>query len=174
MNKSQWQISNRFIVMLVIPFALAFLGIVFLQSLVPSGKLRDNQFALSHCRWELKIWKNVNTNSPSFTFDNLASDDRRRAVVLLGYVLDAWGRTNFVWENDKSKREIVIVCGKEFDNVPKPSLWNFYHRNPAHAVGYSDGTADLISPSAYTNLDLSQFIRLSDLQTTNLSASPSK
>jgi hypothetical protein len=164
MNKSQMQVSSRFVAMLIIAFGLAFLGHAFLQSLASTGKLRGNRLALFYCRYELHIWEAANTNSLNFNFDDLASDDQRRAAVFFG-LLDAWARTNFVWQNDKSKREIVIACRKEFDNVPKPALWNFYHRNPAHAVGYSDGTTGLISPEQFANLNLNGFVSLVSLAT---------
>ena len=52
----------------------------------------------------------------------------------------------------------VIVCDRAFDNVPMPTALNFYRKNPAHAVGYSDGTTGLISEGEYQNLDLSGFV----------------
>jgi hypothetical protein len=58
----------------------------------------------------------------------------------------------------------VIVCGKEFDNVPA-SFWTFHRKNPAGAVGYSDGTTGLISPAQFTNLNLNGFVFISSLAT---------
>jgi hypothetical protein len=46
--------------------------------------------------------------------------------------------------------------------VPQPCLWNLFRQNPAHAVGYSDGSAGLISPEEYAALDLSRFIKARD------------
>ncbi len=54
-------------------------------------------------------------------------------------------------------RQIVVVCDHVYDNVPQPAIWNLYHRNPAHAVGYSDGSSGLISDADFKKLDLSQF-----------------
>jgi hypothetical protein len=161
MDKSQWKISDRFIVMLAIAFGIWLLAMLALPA--SSGKLRGNAFALLYCRLELRDWKSANTNG--FNFEQLSKEDKRRAIVLLGLNMDAWTKTNFIWAKSETDREIVIVCRKEFNNVPRPAWWNFYHKNPAHAVGYSDGTAELISPEAFTNLNLSGFISLSNLAT---------
>jgi hypothetical protein len=83
---------------------------------------------------------------------------------------DGWGmsgadflvRSSFVLGNS-SNRGIVIVCERQFGNVPQPTIWNLYHQNPAHAVGYSDGTAGLISPEQFSNLNLASFVSLSNL-----------
>ncbi len=136
---------------------------LFLPTLATTGKLRGNEFALFQCRWELANWKNANTNG--FNFEKLSKEDKRRAIILLGLNMDAWTKTNFIWAKSETDREIVIVCRKEFDNVPRPAWWNFYHKNPANAVGYSDGTAGLISPEQFTNLNLTGFVSLSNLAT---------
>ena len=102
--------------------------------------------------------------SDTFSFGDLALTDQRLAIARLGpfpWLL----KTNFVWQNTNSKREIVIVCEKGFDNVPKPTIWNLYRKNRAHAVGYSDGTTGLISPEQFTNLSLIGFVSLSQLAT---------
>lgn len=72
-------------------------------------------------------------------------------------------RTNFT--STKTSRIVAIVCEKSFGNVPQPTLWNFYRKNPAHAVGYSEGSAGLISPAEFKALDLTGFIHLSSLGT---------
>jgi hypothetical protein len=52
-------------------------------------------------------------------------------------------------------REIVAVCDTAFDNVPR----RLFGRAPlTHAVGYSDGTAGLISVQEFRRLDLGRFI----------------
>jgi hypothetical protein len=74
-------------------------------------------------------------------------------------------RPNFASTN--TSRTVVIVCEKSFDNVPQPTLWNFYRKNPAHAIGYSDGSTGLISPAEFAALDLTGFVSLSNLATNN-------
>lgn len=149
--------------MLVIIFVLALLAAAMLPSLATTGKLHGNERALKNCELEMRIWKSAETNSPSFDFSKLSHEDTRR-VLMLVWTLDAQAKTNFLWQTNKTKHEIVIVCGKEFDNVPA-SFWTFYLKYPAHAVGYSDGTAGLISPEQFTNLNLTGFVSLSNLAT---------
>jgi hypothetical protein len=59
----------------------------------------------------------------------------------------------------------VVLCLREFANIPRPTIWNFYHKNPAHAVGYSDGTSGLISPAECTTLNLIGFVPAANLVT---------
>ncbi len=63
---------------------------------------------------------------------------------------------------DPTDREVVIVCEQAFDNVPQPTVWNLYRRSPAHAVGYSDGSTELLSAAEYRDLDLSDFVPAAD------------
>ena len=72
-----------------------------------------------------------------------------------------WVRTNSFSETNQ--KQIVIFCDNIYDNVPQPTIWNLYHRNPAHAVGFSDGTAGLISPSEFTQIDRNAFLNLTAL-----------
>jgi hypothetical protein len=163
MDKSQMRVRPGFLlglftVFVVIPLLVSFL----LQP--SSGKLRGNKYAMFMCRTEIRIWKNEETNGVRFDFNKLSDENKWHAIALVDYQSDFWIKTDFDWEN-ASNREIVIVCKKEFDNVPEPALWNFFRRNPAHAAGYSDGTADLISPEQFTNLNLSGFVSLQSLAT---------
>jgi hypothetical protein len=59
---------------------------------------------------------------------------------------------------DPSRRDVVIVCKTAFGNVPQPFLNLPFWRNWAHAVGYSNGESELISPAEYARLDLSGFV----------------
>ena len=110
----------------------------------------------------MRIWKNAGTNSAKFDFYKLSNEDKQR-VIFLGYNPGFLIKTNFVWSN-VSNREIVIICENEFDNASK-SPWTFFLKYPAHAVGYSDGTVDLISPEQFTNLNLNGFVSLQNLAT---------
>ena len=56
------------------------------------------------------------------------------------------------------KRVPVIVCDVEFNNVPKPTIWNLFRRTTAYAVGYTDGSAELITPQQYQQLNRANFI----------------
>ena len=158
--KILWKIFKTVVIVFVV---LLLLFTIIAPHLASSGKLRGNERALKNCELEMRIWKSAETNSSSFDFSKLSHEDRRR-VLMLVWTLDAQAKTNFLWQTNKTKREIVIVCGKEFDNVPA-SFWTFYLNYPAHAVGYSDGSAGLISPEQFTNLNLNGFVSLASLAT---------
>jgi hypothetical protein len=143
---------------------IIFLAIKFLlPSFATSGKWNGNRSMLFQCKQQMRIWKSAETNNSTFDFSKLSYDDTQRTLII-EWELDVWIKTNFVWQSDKTKREIVIVSGKEYDNVPA-SFWTFYRKYPAHAVGYSDGTAALISPEQFTNLNLTGFVSISNLAT---------
>lgn len=161
---SKWQISDNFIGMLVIAFMLALFGVAMLPSLATSGKPRGNRAAILECRDYFFMANRIETNSPSFDFFSLSNDDKQEVVSEFSH-WNFWIKTNFVWRSDNSEREIVIVCGQEFDNVHKPGFWNSFFRNPAHAVGYSDKTVGLISPEEFNNLNLRGFVSASNLAT---------
>ena len=49
-------------------------------------------------------------------------------------------------------RNVVLVCDEAFDNIPEPRVWNLYHRNPAHAAVFANGSSGLISEAEYQRL----------------------
>ena len=152
-------------------FAVAVFLFFYLPTLSTSGKPRGNGLALLECRLYLNVASLAKTNGRYFEFSKLSNDNRRRAMGLVFNNLDFLVRTNFAWGRS-SNREIVIVRPSQFDNVPAPILLNLYHKNPAHAVGYSDGTTKLISPVEFTNVNLKGFVsawRLSTHSEFNLS-----
>ena len=129
-----------------------------LPALAPTQKLAGNQATLAMCRWELTTWRAYQPNSPVFNFHRL-TDDQKRRVIMFGLNQDFSIRTNFVW-SDAASRNIVIVSARVYDNVPVAAPWNMFWRNPAHAVGYSDGTTGLISQEEFESLNLLGFASL--------------
>jgi hypothetical protein len=136
---------------------------VFLPLLATTGKLRGNEGALVRNKALIHHWKSNTTNNSVFDFWKLPRESKRTTIVF-GLNLDASFRTNFIWQSGKTNREIVMVCGKIFDNVPK-SNWTFYLKYPAHAVGYSDGTVGLIPVTEFTNLNFGGFVSAASLAT---------
>lgn len=65
--------------------------------------------------------------------------------------------TNPVFEHDSSPRRIIIVCDTPYRNYPRRWIGS---APPTHAVGYSDGSAGLISPTEFAILDRSSFLAL--------------
>lgn len=129
--------------------ALVFYRFV-LPALAPTKNLTGNRSALAMCNWEMTAWKSYQAGRPRFDFYRL-SDDQKRRIIMFGLDQDFLVRTNFAW-GDAGNREIVIVCARVYDNVPVPAPWTVFYRNPAHAVGYSDGTRGLISTEEFNNL----------------------
>jgi len=150
-------------VVAIIFVAAAVFLFFYLPTLATSGKARGNDLALVECRLYLDAASSIKTNSSLFEFSKLSNEEKHRALCLAVY-LDLLVRTNFLWGNGWD-HEIVVVCPKEFDNVPQPILLNFYHKNPAHAVGFSDGRTRLISRTEFTNLNLSDFVSTASLAT---------
>jgi len=134
-----------------------------LPAVAPTKKLAGNQATLAMCRWELTTWRDYQTNSPVFNFHQL-TDDQKRRVIMYGLSQDFSIRTNFVW-GSRPTRNIVIVSARVYDNVPVPAPWTMFWRNPAHAVGYSDGTTGLISEEEFASLNLFGFASLWSLAT---------
>jgi hypothetical protein len=123
-----------------------------------------NRHALFECRNYLIEAKLSNSNSPSFNFAELPAGAKNFYGTTLIPYFDFLAKTNFVW-GDSNRREIVIVSQKQYGDVHKPGFWNAFVKNPAYAVGYSDGTAGLISAEEFTNLNRTGFISLSNLVT---------
>jgi hypothetical protein len=163
MWKNQTQVRPSIAVMTLIVIGLIFFGTVIIPLSSRSHEMQGNYSALYDCKNTLRIWKNAEPNSPRFDFSKLSQHDAE-FILIWADGLDVWAKTNFIWQVDKTKREIVLVYGIQFDNVPKSS-WIFFLKNPAHAVGYSDGTIGLISLVEFTNLNLNGFVSLQNLTT---------
>lgn len=80
---------------------------------------------------------------------------------------DYWVRTNGYVTT--TQQQVMVFCDRVFDNVPQSTIWNFFQRNPAHAVGFSDETTGLISPAAFEQLDRHNFapLRIIELSYSN-------
>lgn len=76
---------------------------------------------------------------------------------------DFWAKTNFVFNS--SNREPVIICKQQVNySFPRFFLgWSWWEHKSVFAVGYSDGTTDVISPEEFQKLNLNGFVPLSSL-----------
>jgi hypothetical protein len=143
---------------------LVLVALVFYHyELEPAEKPTGNRAMLTMCGWELSSWKMYQANSSRFNFHRLTDDEKRR-LIIYGLNDDIIIRTNFLW-SAATNREIVILCQRRYDNVPTPAPWNLFRDNPAHAVGYSDGTTGLISPAEFDSLFIYGFTSLWSLAT---------
>jgi hypothetical protein len=159
--KTLWKIVKTAVIAFV---AAAIIFVIIAPSLTGPKWPRGNRQAILECRNYLFVASRSKTNSPNFDFSNLSAANKYVYEVRLQPYFNFLAKTNFVWGNS-TNREIVILSQKQFDNVHKPGFWNYFWPNPAYAVGYSDGTAGIISPEEFTNLNLSAFVTLSSLAT---------
>lgn len=71
-------------------------------------------------------------------------------------------------------KTVVAVCDTQYENVPQPTIWNLYRKNPAHAVAYLDGSKGLLTLGEFSKLDLANFTDVATLAPGLASAQPSK
>lgn len=160
---------NTLVALACLYLLLLFAALV-LPALAPASNCGGNNYALTACK-QLVFYARMATPTNSSTLELALLDtfDRTNLFRLVdshwttgaGY----WVRTNGL--GDATQKRIVVVCDTVYDNVPQPTIWNLYHLNPAHAVGFSDGTAGLISPAEFTAMDRTDFAALSALGKTN-------
>lgn len=143
--------------------ALVVVATLVLPLLARPSNCGGNSYALNACKQitYYAVRLTPATNWPS-NLEDLDSIDRTDFFHLSQshWTPDAdyWIRTNaFV---AATQRQIVVFCDQLYDNVPQPTIWNFFRHNPAHAVGFSDETTDLISPTLFEQLDRHNFVSL--------------
>jgi len=162
MNKSKWHVSNRFIVILLIPFGVALLVTLLLPLLASGGKGVGNIGAQMTCHKFLRLAKAIAvTNEHRFEFSS-GELDSMRSVYCRPRDAQFVVRTNFLVT--KSSQEIVIACTNSYRNLTKPGLWAWLIREPLHAVGGADGKVKLISADEFKALDLAEFTSLNEFQ----------
>jgi hypothetical protein len=129
-----------------------------------------NGYALTACAYFTTAAEIVGQENHSrFEMGKMTKSEGKALQIL---AKEAWGvrngdflvKTNFPL-GTTNNRQVVVLCLREFANIPRPTIWNFFHQNPAHAVGYSDGTTGLVSPTEFQSLDLSGFASAANLAT---------
>jgi hypothetical protein len=153
-----------------IVFVIALIVAVALPILTAKTNCGGNSWALTACKTYATVADiTAQDNHSQFEVGKIGKDERQNFFELAG---NHWGmngadfliKTNFAL-GSSSSREVIIVSKRKFGNVPQPTIWNFLHKNPAYAVGYSDGKTGLISPAEFTNLNLSGFVPVASLAT---------
>jgi len=180
MDESQWHISDRFIVMLLTAFGIALVIALLLPSLASTGKPTPQQRAYRRCLDYAEFVSYAATNNQFILDTSKLLDEKTPSayqsgafhLLLSAQDLVKQGEEYLIKTNcntAKTNREIVIVCEKSFDyDKANTSFWNLFKRNYAYAVGYSDGSAGIISPTEFTNLDSREFANLSQIATNAL------
>ncbi len=83
---------------------------------------------------------------------------------------DSWDKKSFLliksnFRYSTNSQEIIAVWNKPYGNIPQPTVWNLFHKNPAHVVVRADGTVGLIKPDEFKGLRLADFISAKDIPT---------
>jgi hypothetical protein len=70
-----------------------------------------------------------------------------------------WGVKSYWVRKDIAPSETgpIVVCAQCFGNVPQPTLWNLYHRNPAFAAAFLRGRTRLLGMDEYNSLDFHKY-----------------
>ena len=70
-----------------------------------------------------------------------------------------WGVKSYWIRKDITLSETgpIVICAQCFGNVPQPSIWNLYHRNPSFAAGFLGGHSRLLNMAEYNSVDFSGF-----------------
>ena len=71
----------------------------------------------------------------------------------------SWGVKSF-WLKKKIKKDDelpVAVCGQMFSNVPQPTIWNLFKKNPGFAASYIDGTARILTIEEFNDFNFTDY-----------------
>jgi hypothetical protein len=126
-----------------------------------------NSAALNNCN-QILVYSRLFNGTNLFLPDVQQMDpDDRKGFLQLGesqWTANAlyWVRTNSL--DPKNPTQIVVFCDQVFDNVPQPTIGNFYKRTPAYAIGFANGTTALISPAAFAQLPKGEFAPIATLK----------
>jgi hypothetical protein len=154
---------------------------IFLPTLASTGKPTPKERAYRRCLDYARFVGYAATNN-QFTLDvSRLADEKTPGAYQSGEFmrlmfsaedLTKQGEDYLVKTNcntAKTNHEIIVVCEKSFDyDKANTSFLNLFKRNYAHAVGYSDGSTGIISPTEFTNLDVRRFTSLSQMATNAL------
>ncbi len=125
---------ERFFWRVFFGFLLLVVGVqLLLPTLALSGKLSGNNYGRFQCRAYLRTaWLVAQTNGLRFEVSRLP-DPLPSGLhgLFIGGDWDFLIKTNFSF--NQGRKEIVVVRQKPSEDVPR-RFWNFYRRNPAHAV----------------------------------------
>ena len=181
MKDKQAQVRPKFVILLFVAFVIPLLIAFLLPSLASTGKPTPKQRAYRRCLDFAKFVDYTATNN-QFLLDVSKLTDKKTSgayqsgaflrLIFIAEDLAKQGEGYLIKTNcntTRTNREIVIICEKPFDyDGANTSFWNLFKRNYAHAVGFSDGKAGLISTTEFTTLDLHGFTSLSQVATNAL------
>jgi hypothetical protein len=155
---------RKIAVMALAALGLMVVGASFVLPALARGRAFNcggNSAALSECKSIVECLQTIalERGGETVVVTNLSASERENFRLLPGmsWLQDAKvlvTRAPVSAERNRAK-QIVAVCDRAFDNVPRRSSG----RPPmTHAVAYSDGSTGLISMEEFQLLDLSQFV----------------
>jgi len=140
--------------------------VIFAVSSASTGKPTEKTYARLTCGSFLVIaTQAAQENNSVFEIGKLNSKERTELLALSQSWhngADFFIRTNFTVQG--SAKKIVIVSNWEL-NTTKPIIWNFFRKNPAHIVGYSNRMIGFISPKEFADINLNGFVSVVSLAT---------
>ena len=138
----------------------------FLPMLARTSNCGGNSAALSRCgSYSLTVAWKMEESSGDFKTGDLTDEERKEVLRLAD---NHWNPGSHlllkrIVREKGDPKQIVVVCDKAYNNVPQPTVWNLYSKNPAHAVGYADRTTGLITPKQFRELDFKEFMDAHEL-----------
>ncbi|MGJ8641492.1 MAG: hypothetical protein ACSHYA_19030 [Opitutaceae bacterium] len=128
--------------------------------LIPSVKTSNcggNSAALSYTRsiavaCNLMLFDKKNGNH--LKIEELFSNDEMNGVISFGWGVKSYWLKNEIEIDEESP---IAICGQNFSNVPRPTIWNLYRTNPGFAVAYIDGTARVMSIEEFSDFDFTEY-----------------
>lgn len=121
------------------------------------------EFTMKVCRNYLDYIQLVSTNGEfKSNFSELSAFEKKQGILpKTGQLI--FVRTNFLI--DGSRKEPVILSKQQFSysNFRTYFGWSYTQPKTAFVVGYSDGSIVLLSQEQFTNINLNEFIPLSEV-----------
>jgi hypothetical protein len=158
---------TRLLITAAIVFNNIGIAAVLFDRAFPNSNCGGNSAALSHVGTYLAIIRLGASESPRgvFDVDSLTLQQWQRLQEISS---EPWiARDQFLVsslpfrEAGPGPRRVIIVCDRPFTNVPRRLCG--IAAPPCHAVGYSDGTRDLISVAEFEALDRSTLVPLDEV-----------
>lgn len=154
----------RFIVIVVVILSVAIVALSLTPMMRPTN-CGGNSAALAHVSSisHFAIASSMDRPDHSFAFTKLTETELRDLAhrARFGWIRSArFLVTSRELTFPPSERYAVVVCDTPYRNVPERT---FGLAPPTHAVAYSDGTTELISPAEYSVLVQNAFIDLATI-----------
>ena len=151
---------------LLVAFGLA---VVITIAALPKGRVMNcggSSTASAEVRdiTQLVLFEMAESADHSFQFSSAAPEAKK--------ILSSMGRSPFlgkarfllttarISDDSPNYPQLVVVCDTPFRNIPER---RFGQAPPAHAAGYSDGSARLMAAEEFAGLPKEQFVRLDEL-----------